>query len=161
MNYFTEPFRKYAVSNGRARRKEYWSFALFNFGAFFVIGFLDTLLGTGYDEGGLLLTIYQLAIIVPSISVGIRRMHDINKSGWFLLVPIYSFILTLTGGTVGDNKYGPDPKIDYKDIPEVATAKEVDNKSGPEQQNKPILCRHCGKKISTDSKFCSSCGKKL
>jgi len=160
MNYFIEPFKKYASTDGRARRKEYWSFTLFNLCVFFVLFILEYALGIDNDgEGGTLSLVYRLGILIPSIGVGIRRMHDVNKSGWFLLVPIYSFILTLTDGTVGDNKYGPDPKTEEKNIREVTTVKETTNKSSPKQQNISMFCRHCGKKVSTDSKFCPSCGK--
>jgi len=62
------------------------------------------------SDVNLLTNIYELAVFIPSIAVGVRRMHDINKSGWYLLIPIYNLILTLTDGTKGDNKYGPDPK---------------------------------------------------
>jgi len=57
---------------------------------------------------------YQLAILIPSIAVGVRRMHDVNKSGWFILIPIYNLILAVTDGTKGDNKYGHDPKATEK-----------------------------------------------
>ena len=62
----------------------------------------------GFSEN--IANIYQLAILIPSIAVGVRRMHDVNKSGWFLLIPIYNFILAITDGTKGNNTYGPDPK---------------------------------------------------
>ena len=56
-------------------------------------------------------TIYSFAVIIPSIAVGVRRMHDVGKSGWFVLIPIYNLILAVTEGDKGDNKYGPDPKV--------------------------------------------------
>ena len=55
-------------------------------------------------------TVYSLAVLVPSIAVGVRRMHDVGKSGWFLLIPIYNLILACTDGQVGPNEYGADPK---------------------------------------------------
>jgi uncharacterized membrane protein YhaH (DUF805 family) len=54
--------------------------------------------------------IYLLFSLVPAIAVGVRRMHDVNKSGWFILIPIYNLILYCTAGTEGPNKYGSDPK---------------------------------------------------
>ena len=54
--------------------------------------------------------IYTLAVLIPSIAVGVRRMHDVGKSGWFLLIPIYNLILACTDGVNGDNEYGADPK---------------------------------------------------
>jgi len=107
MNYYFEVLKKYAVFSGRARRKEYWTFVLFNFIIGLVLGFTKAIHGSNVS---LLITIYQLAILIPSIAVGVRRMHDVNKSGWYLLIPIYNLVLTLTDGTRGDNKYGPDPK---------------------------------------------------
>jgi len=58
----------------------------------------------------LLMRIFELAMLIPSIAVGVRRMHDIGKSGWFLLIPIYNIVLCCRNGTSGDNKYGADPK---------------------------------------------------
>ena len=58
----------------------------------------------------MLSNIYSLAILVPSIAVGVRRMHDVGKSGWFLLIPIYNLILACTDGVKGENEYGADPK---------------------------------------------------
>ena len=59
---------------------------------------------------GFLSGLYRLATFIPSLAVAVRRMHDVGKSGWFLLIPIYGFILLCTNGDVGENKYGPDPK---------------------------------------------------
>ena len=53
---------------------------------------------------------YSLVVFIPSIAVGVRRMHDVGKSGQFLLIPIYNLILAFTDGNVGPNGYGPDPK---------------------------------------------------
>ncbi len=58
----------------------------------------------------LLATVYDLVVIVPGIAVGVRRMHDVGKSGWYILIPIYNLILAFTDGNVGPNEYGPDPK---------------------------------------------------
>ncbi len=55
-------------------------------------------------------TIYSLAVFIPSIAVAVRRMHDVGKSGWFILIPIYNLILACTNGESGENKYGTDPK---------------------------------------------------
>jgi uncharacterized membrane protein YhaH (DUF805 family) len=58
----------------------------------------------------ILSTIYSFAVLLPSIAVGVRRMHDVGKSGWFLLIPIYNLVLALTDSESGENKYGPNPK---------------------------------------------------
>ncbi len=111
MTYYISVLKKYAVSNGRARRAEYWYFFLFNMIIAFALGFIEGVSGIATEtDNSILVGIYQLAILTPSIAVGIRRMHDVNKSGWFLLIPIYNFILAVTDGTKGDNKYGSDPK---------------------------------------------------
>ena len=111
MDYFIKVLKNYAVFTGRARRSEYWYFVLFYMIIAFVVGFIDGLLGTVTSTGqgimGLLLT---LAFFIPSIAVGVRRMHDVGKSGWFLLIPIYNLILACTEGVSGSNEYGPDPK---------------------------------------------------
>jgi len=105
MNWYLKVLKQYADFNGRARRKEYWMFALFNFLISFVIGFIG-----GIMEFTLLGTIYSLAVFIPSIAVAVRRMHDVGKSGWFILIPIYNLILACTNGDSGDNKFGADPK---------------------------------------------------
>jgi uncharacterized membrane protein YhaH (DUF805 family) len=112
--YYIGIFRKYAVFTGRARRKEYWMFYLFNFLVSFILGFIDGLYhgnsGNSMQGIGVLNSIYSLIAFLPSVGVSIRRMHDVNKSGWFILVPIYNLILLLTDGTRGDNRFGSDPK---------------------------------------------------
>jgi len=105
MNYFFDVLKNYAVFSGRARRAEYWYFTLFSTIISIILGVVDmsaniTFLGT----------IYSLGILIPSIAVGVRRMHDVDKSGWFILIPIYNLILACTAGTDGPNEYGPDPK---------------------------------------------------
>ncbi|RIV23785.1 DUF805 domain-containing protein [Fibrisoma montanum] len=93
--------------NGRARRKEYWYFVLANTIVSFLVGFIDGLL----FNGALFLNVfYTLAIIVPYVALCVRRMHDVDKSGWYALIPIYNFILAITEGTRGRNQYGNDPK---------------------------------------------------
>ncbi|MCA5005351.1 DUF805 domain-containing protein [Sphingobacterium bovistauri] len=95
----------YTNFNGRARRKEYWMFFLINMIISIVIGFIG-----GLIKFPLLATIYSVAILLPSIAVGIRRMHDVGKSGWYILIPIYNIILAATEGDRGSNEYGADPK---------------------------------------------------
>ncbi|MBF0567754.1 MAG: DUF805 domain-containing protein [Nitrospirae bacterium] len=105
MNWYLTVLKKYAVFSGRARRKEYWMFVLFNFLIIIALSVVGDIL-----DFRLLSSIYQLAVLVPSIAAGFRRVHDVGKSGWFLLIPIYNLILACTEGTKGDNKYGADPK---------------------------------------------------
>ena len=112
MNYYFEVLKKYAVFNGRARRSEYWYFVLFNVIASILFAIVDYSIGTmDIDSGrGILGTIYSLGVIIPSIAVSVRRMHDVGKSGWFILIPIYNLILAITEGEREENQYGPDPK---------------------------------------------------
>ncbi|HEY8401410.1 MAG TPA: DUF805 domain-containing protein [Cytophagaceae bacterium] len=105
MHYYLKVLKNYFEFNGRARRSEYWYFFLFNFIIAFVLGFLDGFMGLGF-----LANIYQLFILIPAIAVAVRRMHDVGKSGWYCLIPIYNLVLAVTEGDKGPNKYGPDPK---------------------------------------------------
>ena len=93
-------FTNYANFNGRARRSEYWWFFLFS---------LIVSQGLSFISQNISL-VFSLATIIPSIAVGVRRMHDVGKSGWFLLIPIYNLILACTNGDSGGNEYGHDPK---------------------------------------------------
>jgi uncharacterized membrane protein YhaH (DUF805 family) len=111
MNWYLVVLKQYAVFNGRARRKEYWMFALFNFLIAIAFGFVFGLVG-GPGRGSVIFDIYQLAILIPSIAVGVRRMHDTDHSGWWLLVPIVNLVFACTEGTSGPNRFGPDPKLE-------------------------------------------------
>jgi uncharacterized membrane protein YhaH (DUF805 family) len=114
MNWYLEVIRKYAVFQGRARRKEYWMFFLFNiliaFGLGFAVGLLTTLLGLDPSLVGTTSTIYNLAILIPGIAVGIRRMHDIGRSGWWILFPVVNLVMFCLDSQSGPNEYGPNPK---------------------------------------------------
>lgn len=110
MKWYLKVLKQYAVFSGRASRTEYWMFVLFNFIAAFVVGFVGALLGalTKTDQS-VLGNIYQLAVFLPSIAVGCRRMHDTDRSGWWLLVPIANLIFAVQEGTKGENKFGANP----------------------------------------------------
>ena len=119
--------KNYANFEGRARRKEYWYFVLINFIFSLVLGFVsgatDLTFGpTG--ESGILDTIYSLAVFIPSIAVGVRRMHDVGKSGWYLLIPLYNFVLAVTEGENKRNEYGDDPKGTESEINEIGVSEE-------------------------------------
>jgi uncharacterized membrane protein YhaH (DUF805 family) len=114
MNWYVQVLKKYAVFGGRARRMEYWYFVLFNFIIAVVLGLIDQLVGTN----GVLGSLYALAVLLPSIGVSIRRLHDTGRSGWWLfigLIPLIGAIILIIF-MVGDsqpetNQYGPSPKI--------------------------------------------------
>lgn len=96
----------YANFNGRARRKEYWFFMLF----YYVLYFLFMGLTFINSYFAILNLILAFGLLVPSIAVTIRRMHDSGKSGWFMLVPFYNLYLVFKAGDIGSNQYGEDPK---------------------------------------------------
>ncbi len=119
MNWYLDVLKKYAVFNGRARRKEYWFFSLFNLIIIIVLGVIDGMIGSNSASAGmgLLGGIYMLAVLVPAIAVGIRRLHDTNRSGWWLLivfVPLIGAIVLLVfmvlDSSPGENQYGANPK---------------------------------------------------
>jgi len=82
-------------------------FVLFNIIITFALGFMEGVLG----GPGIIALIYKLAVLVPAICVGVRRMHDTDHSGWFLLIPIYNLILAVREGQRGENRFGSDPKV--------------------------------------------------
>jgi len=118
-------FSKYFTFSGRARRAEYWWFALFLIIVSIALGVLDGLLfGMSMESGGPLGALFSLATIIPSIAAGARRLHDIDRTGWWLLmffVPMIGWIVLLvffvTRGTSGANRFGPDPLSGKDDGP--------------------------------------------
>ncbi|MGQ0590388.1 MAG: DUF805 domain-containing protein [Sphingosinicella sp.] len=129
MEYMFMPLKRYFDFSGRSRRKEYWMFFLFAMALYIVAMVLDSMLGLGgttetYSDfgeggasvgfnstGGILTMIVALALLIPSIAVAVRRMHDNDKSGWFVLIPIYGAIgVWFFEGTRGPNRFGSDPK---------------------------------------------------
>jgi len=112
---FTDVIKnKYLKFSGRARRKEYWSFLLAFIIIYIAICIVASIIASISNYIGAiifgLVGLGVMAIILPSIALGFRRMQDCNKPGWFIFIPIYSLILALTEGTHGDNEYGTDPK---------------------------------------------------
>ncbi len=119
MNWYLEVLKKYMVFTGRASRSEYWYFALFNLIIIIILSIIDGATGNFNPNMGLGLfgTIYELAVLLPTIAVAIRRLHDTNRSGWWLLigfVPIVGGLVLLAfmifDSHPGTNQYGPNPK---------------------------------------------------
>lgn len=115
MEWFLKVVKEhYADFNGRARRKEFWMYYLIymiGYFALYIVGIILAMISS--TIGTIIFAIIglaSLALLVPTIAVGVRRMHDVGKSGWFILIPIYNLILWITEGEKGDNQYGPDPK---------------------------------------------------
>ena len=114
MSWYLEVLKKYAVFSGRARRAEYWYFLLFNLIVVVVLSIIDAAAGTN----PLLSGIYTLAVLLPSIGVAIRRLHDTGRSGWWILIaliPLVGAIVLLVfyvqDSASGMNEYGPNPKF--------------------------------------------------
>ena len=113
MNWYLEVLKKYAVFSGRARRQEYWMFVLISVIITIVLGVIEAILGIP----GILGTLYALAILVPSIAVTVRRLHDTDRPGLWVLIGLVPFIgavvllvFMVLDGTPGENQYGPSPK---------------------------------------------------
>ena len=105
--WYVEVLKKYAVFDGRASREEFWIFTLVNFIVSFVLHAVLGVLGA----------IYTLAVLVPGLAVGARRLHDTGRSGWLLLIgliPLVGIIVLIVfwvqDSQAGSNKYGPNPK---------------------------------------------------
>ncbi len=100
-------FSNYANFKGRTRRSGYWFFYLFYVIVILAATILDTLLfGVSASGFGPLYTVSLLALVIPTLAVSVRRMHDVDKSGWFILVPIYNLILLLQDSQRGPNRFG-------------------------------------------------------
>jgi|TARA_B110000091_G_scaffold128038_1_gene137389 uncharacterized membrane protein YhaH (DUF805 family) len=119
MNWYLKVLKEYANFNGRARRKEYWMFTLFNiiFGGIAMI--LDSVFGIAIEGVGYgpLYGVYVLVLFIPGLAVAVRRLHDIGKSGWMILIAlipvigaIWILVLMVTDSNPGENLYGANPK---------------------------------------------------
>jgi uncharacterized membrane protein YhaH (DUF805 family) len=114
MNYYLSVLKKYAVFSGRAQRAEYWYFFLFNT----IISFILTIISPVDVVNDLgIHVVFALAIFLPGLGVSVRRLHDVGKSGWMLLIALIPFIgtiwyivLMVRDGNPGGNKYGLNPK---------------------------------------------------
>ncbi len=116
MNYYIDVLKKYAVFSGRATRKEYWMFVLYNMLISFAFNFL-IIFGVKVSIVFVLSMLFLLAIFIPSIAVLVRRLHDTNHSGWWAFINfipvigmIVLFVFLVTDSQAGENKYGSNPK---------------------------------------------------
>ncbi len=136
----TLAFQQYFVFSGRATRAEYWWFVVFTFLGGIVGGVIDGLMGTG----GLVGTLFELAIFIPSLSLGCRRLHDINRSGWWqllwvLVIPgIIVLIWAATPGDTGSNRFDGN-----NSRPVGITSR---------------FCPQCSTAVPSGSSFCTLCG---
>lgn len=119
MEWYVRVLKKYAVFTGRARRTEYWMFVLFNVIISICLYVIDGAI-TGFSletHSSVLQTIYGLAVLVPSLAVGARRLHDTGRTGWWLLIglvpcigAIVLIIFMVQDSQPGENEYGLNPK---------------------------------------------------
>ncbi len=118
MDWYLKVLKAYAVFSGRARRKEYWMFTLI--GVLVAIGltFVDLVLHLRIGNTGLFSGLYSLAMIVPSLAVLVRRLHDTDRNGWWCLIalipfigPVVLLVFLVMDGTPGANRFGPSPKL--------------------------------------------------
>lgn len=125
MNWYIKVLKQYVDFGGRARRKEYWMFVLFNAIIAFVLGLIDGLLGweISYINMGILGLIYSLGVFLPSLAVSVRRLHDIGKSGWYILIgliPLVGAIILIVWlckeGESTSNDWGENPKAAEADF---------------------------------------------
>jgi len=118
MEWYLKVLKNYVGFSGRARRTEFWMFVLFNVIANVIAQILDRIFGwDGTANTGPIQMLYSLAVLLPSLAVAFRRLHDTNRSGWWILlglIPIVGWIVLIVfyaqAGTAGANNYGPDPK---------------------------------------------------
>jgi uncharacterized membrane protein YhaH (DUF805 family) len=105
-NPYLDVLKKYAEFTGRATRREYWMFSLISFGISLALIVIESLLG----GKGYLYNLYSLAVLLPSLAAGVRRMHDTDRSGWWLLLPIVNLVFLAQDSQPGVNRFGPNPK---------------------------------------------------
>ena len=116
MHWYTDVIRKYAVFNGRAARPEFWWFVLYNLIIAAVINLVAGII-FGRSSGQVVGDLYSLAVLLPSLGVGIRRLHDTNRTGWWYLlvvIPLIGWIVLIVflamASDPGSNNYGPNPQ---------------------------------------------------
>lgn len=119
MSWFLLAFRNYATFSGRSRRKEYWFYLLIYFLIFVALSFFDGAAGLfDFEAGiGLMSGIFSVAALLPSLAVTVRRLHDIDRSGWWILISLIPLlgvlvlmVMLVKDGVPGDNRFGPNPK---------------------------------------------------
>lgn len=159
-------FINYTNFSGRSTRSDYWYAYLDNLLIVFGTAFICSILGI-IEVFLVFYTIYSLATFIPSIALFIRRMHDINMSGWWYfigLVPLIGLIILLiflcTDSVNENNKYGKS----VNNIDNNVQDKEIKIKASEKTLTKNIndsLCTSCGKRIDCNDSFCKHCGKKV
>lgn len=162
MYWMTLPFRRYADLKGRSTRREYWMFVLLNVIALIVWASAVPLLESSDPDGPIAvawlasLRIYLIAAFIPSLAVQVRRFHDLDHTGWAVLVnviPYIGFIIVMVymclDGTKGPNKFGDDPKG-------RASTGHSSAKAAVAAPAPP--CRECGMSLAPGVNYCDHCG---
>lgn len=152
MNWYIEVLKKYATFDGRASRSEYWYFFLFN--ALIELVLVAIMYGIPIFAGiiSFLLSVYSIVIFLPSLAVGVRRLHDIGKSGWWYLIifiPLIGAVILLVFAVLdsqpGSNTYGPNPKKESKNL---ANNKTVESETSSGGANKSLNTQQLKRRIS-------------
>ena len=127
MEWYLKVIKNYTGFCGRARRKEYWMFVLFNLIFLLIAAIIDNILGITFEINngfgtqnlpyGYIYLLYSLVVLIPGLAVSVRRLHDVGKSGWFMLIVlipiigvIWLLVVTCKDSNVGENEYGQNPK---------------------------------------------------
>lgn len=137
---YVATLKQYASFDGRTGRKEFWYFVLAHYIVLFLLGFLEGFMGWLPDtDEAVISNLYALATLLPYLGAGIRRMHDSDRSGWWILVPLYNLYLWVQPSTPGPNRFG--------------------DASGAAGSAK--YCAHCGAGNSAEANFCKECGQPM
>lgn len=161
-------FRRYFDFRTRSSRSEYWWWYLFGIETTVVAMVLDAVLGLTVFNA-----IISLALLIPGIAIGVRRLHDVGRSGWWILIAFTVigiifplFYWSVLRGTQGTNKYGPDP-LHPQPQPQSEPSWEgatiqtipVSVGTGPSSPGKtPAYCYQCGVGVPSEAAFCTRCG---
>lgn len=152
-------FRRYFDFRTRSSRSEYWWWTLFSILASVVTTILDQLL---FGEDAILDTFNTIVLFIPGLAVAVRRLHDINRTGWWFLIAftiIGIFLLLywyIQPGTRGSNDYGPDP-LQSTPNPELGAVFDGTG-GGYDAPNGDGFCANCGTALEPNANFCRSCG---
>ncbi len=176
MSWYLQVLNKYAVFSGRARRKEYWMFQLVNVIVICLLALLDASTGFRSMGLGLILLGYCLATIIPGLAVLVRRLHDINRSGWWWLISLVPFggvvllIFACIDSDPGPNQYGPNPKLEAMGAQAAWAAAAPYGAPAIGQPAAPgispqlgttgpqAFCTNCGTLLTPGNRFCTKCG---
>jgi len=145
--WYIEALKKYAVFSGRARRKEYWMFYLMSIIVAVLLVFFEIIFRTP----GLLTKIYPFTMVIPNISVSVRRLHDTDRSGWWFLInlvpvigSIFFLFFTIEDSAPGENRYGANPKEEGMGITNIIL---------PNMKK----CPECAELVKKEARICPHC----